>query len=145
MSQTPTVVLLVAAGVALIVQNLVMTGISERSASALVPLVMNSAVGLVVLSSFLAWQTGFAMVRTTLATAPLALLVPGLLGTFFVFASLTGYRNLGAAPTIAVLVTSQLVSGMIVDIFRAGHVQLLPMLGAVLLAAGSCLVLFCRG
>lgn len=129
----------------MIVQNLVMTGLSECSAYALVPLVMNSAAGLAALSGLLFWQTGCSMVRTTLAPAPLALLVPGLLGTFFVFASLTDYRNVDAAPTTAALDTSQLVSGMIVGIFRAEHEQLLPILGAVLLAASSFWVLFGRG
>lgn len=145
MSQAVTLLLLGSAGLALVIQNLVMSGTSERSASALIPLVMNSAVGLIVLLGLLFWQTGFASLRTSLSSAPLALLLPGLLGTFFVFASLTGYRTIGAAPTIAVLVTSQLVGGIVVDILRTGQVQPLPLAGALLLAVGSGLVLFGRG
>jgi transporter family-2 protein len=40
-----------------------------------------------------------------------------LLGSFFVFASISGYQNVGAATTIAVLVASQLVGGLAMDIF----------------------------
>ncbi len=36
-------------------------------------------------------------------------MIPGLLGSFFVFASISGYQNVGAATTIAVLVASQLI------------------------------------
>ena len=46
-------------------------------------------------------------------------LIPGLLGSFFVFASISGYQNVGAATTIAVLVASQLVGGLIMDLVRA--------------------------
>ncbi len=40
-------------------------------------------------------------------------------GVLFVFASISGYQNVGAATTIAVLVASQLVGGLIMDLVRA--------------------------
>lgn len=46
-------------------------------------------------------------------------LIPGLLGSFFVFASISGYQNVGAATTIAVLIASQLVGGLVIDLIRA--------------------------
>lgn len=39
-------------------------------------------------------------------------LIPGLLGSFFVFAGISGYQNVGAATIIAVLVASQLIGGL---------------------------------
>jgi hypothetical protein len=44
---------------------------------------------------------------------------PGLLGSFFVFASISGYQNVGAATTIAVLVASQLIGGLVMDVVEA--------------------------
>lgn len=71
-------------------------------------------------------------------------LIPGLLGSFFVFASITGYQNVGAATTIAVLVASQLIGGLVMDIARSHGVPLRamigPAIGAVLLVIGAWLV-----
>lgn len=71
-------------------------------------------------------------------------LIPGLLGSFFVFASISGYQNVGAATTIAVLVASQLIGGLVLDIFRSHGVPLRaligPICGAILLVVGAWLV-----
>ncbi|EEW1841268.1 hypothetical protein FA846_06075 [Escherichia coli] len=71
-------------------------------------------------------------------------LIPGLLGSFFVFASISGYQNVGAATTIAVLVASQLIGGLMLDIFRSHGVPLRalfgPICGAILLVVGAWLV-----
>jgi len=71
-------------------------------------------------------------------------LLPGLLGSFFVFASISGYQNVGAATTIAVLVASQLVGGLIMDLIRAHGVPVRaligPLCGAVMLVVGAWLV-----
>ncbi|STV78945.1 inner membrane protein [Klebsiella pneumoniae] len=68
-------------------------------------------------------------------------LIPGLLGSFFVFASISGYQNVGAATTIAVLVASQLVGGLIMDLVRAHGVPVRaligPLCGAVMLVVGA--------
>jgi transporter family-2 protein len=65
-------------------------------------------------------------------TLPLWFLIPGVLGTFFVFASITGYQTVGAAPTIAVLVASQLVIGLVWDMTRSEDITLQGMLTALL-------------
>ena len=71
-------------------------------------------------------------------------LIPGLLGSFFVFASISGYQNVGAATTIAALVASQLIGGLVLDIFRSHGVPLRaligPICGAILLVVGAWLV-----
>ncbi len=43
--------------------------------------------------------------------------IPGL-GSFFVFASISGYQNVNAATTIAVLVASQLIGGLALGYLR---------------------------
>ncbi|HHA3379415.1 TPA: DMT family transporter [Salmonella enterica subsp. enterica serovar Freetown] len=71
-------------------------------------------------------------------------LIPGLLGSFFVFASISGYQNVGAATTIAVLVPSQLIGGLALDIARSHGVTLRamvgPAFGALLLVIGAWLI-----
>lgn len=134
--------LLVAAGLALILQNLLMSATTERASSVLIPLVMNSTVGLGLLGGLLLWQGGVGTLREMVTMARPLHAVPGLLGSFFVFASLTGYRHIGAAPTIAILVSSQLMFGLGADLLRGGDLQPLPILGVMLLIIGSCLVVF---
>ena len=60
------------------------------------------------------------------------------------FASISGYQNVGAATTIAVLVASQLIGGLVLDIFRSHGVPLRaligPICGAILLVVGAWLV-----
>ena len=60
------------------------------------------------------------------------------------FASISGYQNVGAATTIAVLIASQLVGGLVIDLIRAHHVPLRalvgPLCGAVMLVIGAWLV-----
>jgi transporter family-2 protein len=46
-----------------------------------------------------------------------------LLGSFFVFASISGYQNVGAATTIAVLVASQLIGGLVMDVLRSNGIH----------------------
>ena len=133
--------LVIAAGLALILQNLVMGGVVARTSSLLVALVLNSAVGIVLLGGLLLWQGGW---REGIATFRLWYLVPGLLGSFFVFASLTGYQTLGPSRTIAVLVASQLVFGLGADLLRGGRIGLAPVVGVGLLVAGASLVLMRR-
>lgn len=65
-------------------------------------------------------------------------------GVLFVFASISGYQNVGAATTIAVLLASQLVGGLIMDLVRAHGVPVRaligPLCGAVMLVVGAWLV-----
>ncbi|WP_171897982.1 DMT family transporter, partial [Salmonella enterica] len=62
----------------------------------------------------------------------------------FVFASISGYQNVGAATTITVLVASQLIGGLALDIARSPGVTLRatfgPAFGALLLVIGARLI-----
>lgn len=141
-----TVALLVAAGAALVVQNLLMTRITGAASSALIALLMNSAVGLVLLSVLLLRKAGIGGIIEIAGMVRSWYVIPGLLGTFFVFASLTGYQNLGAAPTISILVASQLLFGLAWDLTRSetltGPGLLTAALGGGLMVAGVLVIAF---
>lgn len=144
MGAAPTVVLLVSAGLCLVLQNLLMVRITLSASTVLVALVINSAVGLTVLLGLLLLRNGAGGVAEAVSALRPWAFLPGLLGSFFVFAGILGYQRLGAAPTIAVLVASQLVAGLAADQLKPGapalSAQGLPVLGAILLVAGAVLI-----
>lgn len=136
--------LLVAAGAAIVVQNLLMAHITGNVSTVLVTLVINSAVGFMTLLVLLIAKTGLSGIYETLGSFRSWSVLPGLLGSFFVFASILGYQRLGAAATISILVASQLIFGLAVDILRSYEVAsqnyLSAIAGAGLLVAGAFLV-----
>lgn len=138
------VALLVAAGAAIVAQNLLMAHITAGVSTVLIALVMNSAVGLVALSIMLVGRSGFAGISEAFGAVRIWGILPGLLGSFFVFASIVGYQRLGPAVTISILVASQLIFGLALDMARsdASSVQswLPAIAGAVLLVSGAFLV-----
>ncbi|WP_232816602.1 DMT family transporter [Paracoccus zhejiangensis] len=140
-----TLGLLIAAGAALVAQNLLMARITGSVSTVLIALVMNSAVGLVLLSLLLLRKAGIGGIGEIVTAFRPWFLIPGLLGSYFVFASITGYQRLGAAPTIAILVASQLVIGLAWDLTRSGNLTLQGILtaalGASLLVAGVVIIL----
>jgi transporter family-2 protein len=103
---------------------------------------MNSAVGLSALLLILMWRAGAAGASEIVNTFRLWNVLPGLLGSFFVFASIVGYQRVGAASTIAILVASQLVIGLLVDFLRSDHFgwNSVTLVGALMLLAGAVLV-----
>lgn len=140
MNGTSVGVLLVAGGAGLVLQNVLMLQIRTNSGSFWAALWLNSAVGLV----FLTW---FVLVRE--GSQPMAKLwthpkwwyvLPGLLGTLFVYTSLQGFAHFGAAITIASLVAAQLVTGIAVDVWRGDSLSASNVFGAGLLIAGAALV-----
>lgn len=137
--------MLVGGGAALVAQNVLMARLSEGAASPLTALLMNSVVGVVVLASLSIARAGPSGLAEAIAGLPPWSLVPGLLGTFFVFVSLAGYRTVGAVPTIAVLVASQLLFGLLADMLRVEVIEaeslVRSLVGIVLLLAGLFLVI----
>ncbi|MEX5039618.1 DMT family transporter [Klebsiella pneumoniae] len=124
MNASLTLACLIAAGVGLVVQNTLMVRITQSA----------STIG--VDDPYLRQELALSVKWWTL--------IPGLLGSFFVFASISGYQNVGAATTIAVLLASQLVGGLIMDLVRAHGVPVRaligPLCGAVMLVVGAWLV-----
>lgn len=140
-----TLLLLVGAGIALVLQNLTMLRLNAGVSSVFVTLALNSAVGLVLLLSLVGLRGGVSGLSEIVgAFRPLAL-TPGVFGTFFVFAGLYGYQKVGAAATVSVLVASQLVAGLAADWLRADaggpRPGLQSALGAALLIGGAVLIL----
>ncbi|MBF8766194.1 DMT family transporter [Pseudomonas putida] len=88
-----TIGLLIAAGAAIVAQNLLMVQISGGASSPLVALLINSAVGFVLLFMLLVGRSGPAGIIETLSGLRLWHVLPGLLGSLFVFASLQGYQR----------------------------------------------------
>lgn len=144
MNSSLTLLFLTAAGIGLVVQNTIMVRISQSASTILIAMLLNSLVGIVLFTGILLARNGLAGVQELVATVRWWTLIPGLLGSFFVFASITGYQNVGAATTIAVLVASQLIGGLVMDIARSHGVPLRamigPAIGAVLLVIGAWLV-----
>lgn len=139
-----TIALLVAAGIALVMQNLLMVRITENASTVLITLVINVGIGLLLLLVVLLLRAGAGGLTEVIgALRPWAIL-PGLLGSFFVFAGIVGYQKVGPAATISVLVASQLLTGMLVDAWKAdaGYERFnsLSLLGAFLLVAGALLI-----
>ena len=144
MNQSLTLVFLLAAGIGLVVQNTLMVRITQTSSTILIAMLLNSLVGIVLFVSILLIKNGVAGFSELVHTVRWWTLIPGLLGSFFVFASISGYQYVGAATTIAVLVASQLIGGLVMDIVRSQGVPLKaligPVCGAVLLVIGAWLV-----
>lgn len=139
-----TLVLLAAAGVSIVLQNILMVRITEAVSTVVITLVINSSVGLALLLVVLLLRSGINGITEAVgALRPWAIL-PGLLGSFFVFAGIVGYRKVGAATTIAILVASQLVTGLIFDSCRPQttciRINSLSFLGAGLLILGAFLI-----
>ena len=144
MNQSLTLAFLIAAGIGLVVQNTLMVRITQTSSTILIAMLLNSLVGIVLFVSILWFKQGMAGFGELVSSVRWWTLIPGLLGSFFVLASISGYQNVGAATTIAVLVASQLIGGLVLDIFRSHGVPLRalfgPICGAILLVVGAWLV-----
>ena len=116
MNQSLTLAFLIAAGIGLVVQNTLMVRITQSSSTILIAMLLNSLVGIVLFVSILWFKQGMEGFGELVSSVRWWTLIPGLLGSFFVFASISGYQNVGAATTIAVLVASQLIGGLMLDI-----------------------------
>ena len=130
MNQSLTLAFLIAAGIGLVVQNTLMVRITQTSSTILIAMLLNSLVGIVLFVSILWFKQGMAGFGELVSSVRWWTLIPGLLGSFFVFASISGYQNVGAATTM--------------DIFRSHGVPLRalfgPICGAILLVVGAWLV-----
>lgn len=144
MNHSVSLLFLVCAGVGLVIQNTLMVRITQSSSTILIAMLLNSLVGIVLFVSILLIKNGPAGIGELVGAVKWWTLIPGLLGSFFVFASINGYQHVGAATTIAVLVASQLIGGLALDVVRSHGVLWRalagPLCGAVLLVLGAWLV-----
>jgi len=139
-----TIALLGAAGVALVVQNLLMVRLTESVSTVVITLVINSSVGLAILLAVLLLRNGISGISEAVGALRPWTVLPGVLGSFFVFAGICGYQKVGAAATIAVLVASQLITGLLIDACKTdapyARTGALSFLGAGLLVVGAFLI-----
>ena len=133
MNASLTLACLIAAGVGLVVQNTLMVRITQAASTILIAMLLNSLVGIVIFVTMLLLRQGVAGFQELALSVKWWTLIPGLLGSFFVFASISGYQNVG-----------QLVGGLIMDLVRAHGVPVRaligPLCGAVMLVVGAWLV-----
>lgn len=144
MNQSLTLTFLIAAGIGLVIQNTLMVRITQSASTILIAMLLNSLVGIVLFVSILLIKHGLSSFQELASSVKWWTLIPGLLGSFFVFASISGYQYVGAATTIAVLVASQLIGGLAMDILRQQGIPwralVSPVCGAVMLVVGAWLV-----
>ncbi|SNY58909.1 DMT family transporter [Enterobacter sp. CC120223-11] len=144
MNQSLTLTFLIAAGIGLVIQNTLMVRITQSASTILIAMLLNSLVGIVLFVSILLIKHGLSGFQELASSVKWWTLIPGLLGSFFVFASISGYQYVGAATTIAVLVASQLIGGLAMDIVRQQAIPwralVGPVCGAVMLVVGAWLV-----
>tara|TARA_Y100000310_G_scaffold321222_1_gene378573 strand:- start:127 stop:573 length:447 start_codon:yes stop_codon:yes gene_type:complete len=144
MQSYTTFIILVAAGISLVIQNLVMVKITEKVSTVTITLLLNSISGLLILLTILCIKNGMSGLNEAIKNISPMTLVPGALGSFFVFSGVLGYKHLGAAITIAILVGSQLVFGIIADSVSTpipSKPALSTIIGAILLMAGVVLII----
>jgi transporter family-2 protein len=138
------ILLAIVGGAALVVQNAIMVTIARSGVSLTGALFVNSAVGLLLLGLIETWRGGPGFAIDLAARAQYWFLLPGILGTAFVFASLYGYRHQGAATTIVLVVAAQLVTGLAFDATgltgTARAITAERIIGVALLFAGAFLV-----
>ncbi|MFM2486452.1 DMT family transporter [Celerinatantimonas yamalensis] len=144
MQSYTTVIILVAAGISLVIQNLMMVKITEKVSTVTITLLLNSISGLLILLTILCIKNGMSGLNEAIKNISPMTLVPGALGSFFVFSGVLGYKHLGAAITIAILVGSQLVFSIIADSISTpipSKPALSTIIGAILLMAGVVLII----
>ncbi len=140
MTSSATFCFLIAAGISIVIQNLLMVNISERASTIVIALVMNACIGLLLLLSVLIYQRGAQGVAEVGNLFRPWMLLPGILGSLFVYAGILGYQNVGATVTISTLVASQLITGLLVDYCIHHRLNVQATFGAALLFCGAYLI-----
>jgi transporter family-2 protein len=92
--------LFIAAGVGLVLQNTLMVRITQSASTILIAMLLNSLVGIVIFVTILLLKHGAAGFQELAVSVKWWTLIPGLLGSFFVFASISGYQNVGRQPPL---------------------------------------------
>ena len=90
-----TFIILVAADISLVIQNLVMVKVTEKVCTVTITLLLNSISGLLILLTILCVKNGMSGLNETIKNISPMTLVPGALGSFFVFSGVLGYKHLG--------------------------------------------------
>ena len=140
------ILLAFAAGAAIAVQFAVNSELRGAVGSTLLAAGISFLVGTVVLFAGVLVTRGVPPAFVSAAAAPWWVWAGGLLGAFFVFASVVLTPRLGAASTIAFIIAGQMVASIILDQFGLLSVPVQPasfvrLGGAALVISGAYLVL----
>jgi len=144
MGSSLAIIAVAIAGIAIVIQNLLMVRITEGASTVLIALVLNSSVGLVLLVSALLTKSGVGGIWEAVGSVRLWTILPGMLGSFFVFAGILGYQRIGATMTISILISSQLIAGLMADTIKANggiaRPSMASLIGIGLLIMGTYMV-----
>lgn len=132
------------AGGALAVQNLLLAAMVARGLAHTTALALNSIVGVLLLLVLNAAWYGRSAVAATAFAWQWWFVLPGLLGTFVVFALLAGYTRAGAAAPTVALIAGQVLAAVALDALgltaRPAQLGALGWLGVALFIGGATLV-----
>ena len=135
-------------GIALAIQNLVLSAIAARGLAFPLVLLLNTLVGLALLLTLNLVLTGTTFVGTVTTAWKPWFLLPGLLGTFVMFCMVFGYSLAGAAAPTVGLIAGQVLAAIALDALQIGlgsrPLSLTGAIGAALVAAGAILVVLAR-
>lgn len=110
----------------------------------MIALLINSALGFLLLLILLVGRTGLAGISEAVTGLRCWHLLPGILGSFFVFASLLGYQRLGAATTASILIANQMLVSLTVDALSVERIAnqdlITPLAGTAPLIVGVALI-----
>ena len=135
-------------GMALAIQNLILSAIAARGLAFPTVLLLNTLVGIALLL-----PVNFALSGTTFVSAVATawkpwFLLPGLLGTFVMFCMVFGYSRAGAAAPTVGLIAGQVLAAVALDALQIGPgsrpLSLIGVIGAALVATGAILVVLAR-
>jgi bacterial/archaeal transporter family-2 protein len=131
-------------GAAIALQNLLLASMVARGLPQITALALNSIVGVALLLVLNARWYGRIAMAATAGAWQWWFLLPGLLGTFVVFAMLAGYTRVGAAAPTVALISGQVIAAVALDELglTARSMPLGPLgwLGVLLFVLGAALV-----
>ena len=138
-------VLALFAGISLTIQVGVNAALRKALGNPMMAAFVSFLVGLIGLALYLAVTKASVPPRTALASAPAWVWAGGLLGAFYVAATIILGPRLGAATLLALSVLGQLLASLLVDQygwlgFPQHSITLARLLGAVLLFGGVLLI-----
>lgn len=140
--------LVFAGGVTLAIQHLLLAGMVARGLAHVTALALNSIVGVLLLVAINGAWLGAPVVASTARSFQWWFVLPGVLGTFVVFALLVGYTRAGAAAPTVALIAGQVLAAVALDAFgqtASGQpLGIVGWAGIVLFVAGAALVLASR-
>jgi transporter family-2 protein len=146
MSQTSWLLILIAliAGIALPVQFSINAQLRDTIGSPLAASTISFLVGTIALSFLTVFSNQPILLKNALA-GPAWIWIGGLLGAFYVFATIILIPHLGAGTTVALVLTGQVIASLIIDHFGFLHVPVHTigverLLGALLIIIGVFLV-----